>query len=488
MKELYLKKADMYLPELNEKIIIPKVPDTILTEGDDIVIDLGNHYVGYFSFMLNYVDMYIDAPVRLYIRFCETQKELDDDFSTCKGGICESWLQEEIINIDFPEEYKMSRRYAARYIKITVVATSKRIMLSDFKFKAVSSADQKQLKEYNSRDDDLIKIDSVAVNTLKNCMHRVFEDGPKRDRRLWIGDLRLEALTNYYTFHNLSLVRRCLYLFAAADVNEKGFIPGYIYENPKYVSGYWFLEDYSLLFVATACDYYKYTGDLDTFLELYPIIKEQMDSMHKTLDSDGVVTISEGCEAFIDWCEGLEKVTSLHGVYLYVLNMVSEILKKIDHRDEKIYIKRYEDAKMRAENVLYNNEKQAFINEKDNFQYSVHSAVWMILGGVVTGKRATQILLNALNSNESVKPFTPYMHHYVLEAMIKLDLLKEAKDYIKKYWGGMVALNADTFYEAYVPENLEFSPYGNRKLNSMCHAWSCTPAFFIRKYFDNDGF
>ena len=68
------------------------------------------------------------------------------------------------------------------------------------------------------------------------------------------------------------------------------------------------------------------------------------------------------------------------------------------------------------------------------------------------------------------------------------EVIPSAKDYIKKYWGGMLALNADTFYEAYVPENLEFSPYGNRKLNSMCHAWSCTPAFFIRKYFDNAGF
>lgn len=486
MKELYLKKADMYLPELNEKTIIPELPDTILDEGDEIVIDLGNHYVGYFSFMLNYVDMYIDAPVRLYIKFCETQRELDDDFSNYNGSLCESWLQEDIINIDFPEVYKMARRYTARYIKIAVVATSKRILLSDFKFKAVSSADVKQLKEYNGRDDELIKIDSVAVNTLKNCMHRVFEDGPKRDRRLWIGDLRLEALTNYYTFNNLLLVKRCLYLFAAADVNEKGFIPGYIYENPKYVSGYWFLEDYSLLFVATACDYYKYTRDLDTFSELYPIIKDQMDSMHKTLDSDGIVTIVDGCEAFIDWCEGLEKVTSLHGVYLYVLNMLAECLGEINHKDKKIYVNRYEEAKTSAEKVLYNNEKQAFINGKDNLQYSVHSASWMILGGVVTGKKAIQILLNALNSNESVKPFTPYMHHYVLEAMIKLGLRKEVKDYIKKYWGAMVALNADTFYEAFVPENLDFSPYGDRMMNSMCHAWSCTPSFFIRKYFNNN--
>jgi hypothetical protein len=31
-------------------------------------------------------------------------------------------------------------------------------------------------------------------------MQEVFEDGPKRDRRLWLGDLRLQALVNDVTF------------------------------------------------------------------------------------------------------------------------------------------------------------------------------------------------------------------------------------------------------------------------------------------------
>ncbi|MBA0900693.1 sugar hydrolase, partial [Escherichia coli] len=42
-------------------------------------------------------------------------------------------------------------------------------------------------------DPQLKAIDDVAVRTLKNCMQEVFEDGPKRDRRLWLGDLRLQA-------------------------------------------------------------------------------------------------------------------------------------------------------------------------------------------------------------------------------------------------------------------------------------------------------
>jgi len=46
-------------------------------------------------------------------------------------------------------------------------------------------------------------------------MQTVFEDGPKRDRRLLFGNLRFQAFTNYATFRNYDLVKRCLYLFAA---------------------------------------------------------------------------------------------------------------------------------------------------------------------------------------------------------------------------------------------------------------------------------
>lgn len=487
MKELYLKKADENMPVLIEEIIVPEISQKILNVGDEAVIDLGNHYVGYFSFRLGYVDEYIDAPVRLCVQFCETKRELEDDFSAYNGGLCESWLQEEIINIDFPDEYKMPRRYAARYIKIKVVATPKKFMLSDFAFRAVSSGDIKKVEKIQNCDRELERIDAVSVNTLKNCMHRVFEDGPKRDRRLWTGDLRLEALTNYYTFNNLPLVRRCLYLFAAADTNDKGFIPGYVYENPKYVSGSWFLQDYAMLFVASACDYYNHTGDEDTFLELYPVIKGQMDAMHETLDSDGIVTVAEGCEAFIDWCKGLEKITSLHGVYLYTLSLLACVLEKIAHTDKNIYTKRYEAALTSARSVLYNKDVQMFSNAKDNYQYSVHSAVWMILGGVAEGKQAEDIFHNALGSDESIKPFTPYMHHYAVEAMVKLGLTDEAEEYMRKYWGAMTKLGADTFYEAYVPGDPDFSPYRDRKINSMCHAWSCTPSYFIRKYFAGGG-
>ena len=487
MNDYYLPKAMAELPKLQETIITPAIAPQILFRGDRIVIDLGNHYVGYFSFSMSWVDLYVDAPVRLYVKFCETERELNDDFSAYRGRLCASWLQEEVINIDFPGEYRMPRRYAARYIEITVKSTPKRFVLSDFAFRAVTSADSATLDTPKITDDLLREIDKVAVNTLKNCMQRVFEDGPKRDRRLWTGDLRLEALAGYYTFRNDSLVRRCLYLFASTQPNESGFFPGFLYEDPVFVSGSWYLMDYALLFTVSLCDYYRHTGDAETFYDLYPAAKSQMEAAARAVDGEGILSIPEGCDAFIDWCPNLRKGTALHGVYLYTLDLLADILRELSHSDAEIYSGRLESARIAAMEHLYNKEEKRFVNLRDGGQYSVHSAVWMILGGVIGGDDGVRLLHDVLATADSLKPVTPYMHHYVMEAMIQLGLVEEAINYLKEYWGGMVDLSADTFFEAFVPGQPEFSPYGDRMINSMCHAWSCTPTYFIRRYRWNVG-
>jgi hypothetical protein len=111
----------------------------------------------------------------------------------------------------------------------------------------------------------------------------------------------------------------------------------------------------------------------------------------------------------------------------------------------------------------------------------VHSVAWLILGGVLSGETAWETLKKALNDTNVVQPFTPYMHHYVLEAMQTLGKEAEMKAYIKELWGAMLRRGGDTFPEVFVKNDPDFSPYGDKMINSACHAWSCTPCYFLRK-------
>ena len=481
MKEYFLRKADENLPEIKKEVIRPDVPLTVLDKGDSITVDLGNHYVGHLSFKMWHAEEYVDAPITLRVRFFETAMEMDYDYSTYGGWLCQSWIQEDTVKIDFPGVYSLPRRYAARYVTLEVIHTPRKFTLSEFEFVAETGADVSALIPYESADKELSEIDRVGVNTLKNCMQRVFEDGPKRDRRLWIGDLRLEALANYYTFRDTALVKRCLYLFAAAERNELGFLPGFVYENPIYFEGSWYIVDYSMMYVNSLCDYYRHIGDRATFDELYPLVRKIMDAADSHLDADGILTVPEN-DMFIDWCAGLKKQAAHFGVYLYTLDNLASTLTSMGSPDADVFRARLEKGRADALRVFYNKERGAFVSERDEWQYSVHANAWMVLGGVVGGDDAARIMLDVVNSTDSVKPFTPYMHHYTVEALFAAGLTDEATKYIRHIWGGMVALGADTFFEAYVPGDPTFSPYDDNKVNSMCHAWSCTATYFLRKY------
>ena len=455
--------------------------------GDRFVLDFGQHCVGRLSFRVERCDRYLDAPVRLKLRFGEIPAEILRDFSDYSGGLCASWLQEEMIHIVFCGMITLPRRYCFRYVEVTVLNTPRRVCLSDFTVSHVSSVDiSGDTVTLKTQDSLLLAIDRVGAKTLADCMQNVYEDGPKRDRRLWSGDLRLQALTDYYIYHNDSLVRRCLYLFAACA--EKGkYLPGCLYCKPElfYDDGMGIM-DYALLYTVTLCEYYEHTRDAETARELFPVAKQQIDITVAALDQNRIVTLPpSGWAGFIDWAPDIRLVTAEEGVFLFALEKNIAFARELGEYETADQWERVLKCSRNAARLqLFNEEKNAFLNSYDHFQYSVHAQVWMILGKVISGEQAKAVLQQALDSKECLQPVTPYMHHYVVEAMMLLGMKSEALEYIKNYWGGMVQLGADTFWEVYVKDDLNVSPYGDALINSYCHAWSCTPSYFIRKYFN----
>lgn len=482
-KTYFLQRADENLPEIYQTRHALMKESEILEKGSILEIDLGEHFVGYLSFAVCPVEIYLDAPVRLRIRCTESKREMGCDYSSYKGWLSPTWLPEEILTLDDVSAYTVPRRFACRYIQIEVLFTPRPMKLKDLFFTSQTSADVHTVQPLETEDPLLKKMDEVSQRTLRDCMQRIFEDGPKRDHRLWTGDLRLQALTSYYLFGGENLVRRCLYLLAASERSKDGFLASFIYENNYFFSGETHLIDYALLFVVTVCDYDMYTKDRQTVIDLLETCKEQMDAVLPMLDRDGIVTPQDYWWSFIDWCPGLEVVTATQGVYLYALDRFSELLEVMNEPDAAHYRKRLEEGRIAAKAQLFNAKTGEFCNERDHFDRSIHAQIWMILGGVVTGEDARRLLRNMLHDPSARMPGTPYVHHYLVEAMVKSEMYEEALAYLKSYWGGMIEKGADTFWEAFVPGDDDFSPYDDWMVNSLCHAWSCTPAYFIRRYF-----
>ena len=482
----FLQKARDLMPVIH-KSDVPPMRETepvnrVMGCGDSFVLDFGRHLVGYFTICFEPMCP-ADSPLELKIRFVEDVCELSikDDMSGYRGGLSSTWIQNETVYIDIPEDIiRLPRRYAFRYVRVSLPGSTHYKVKYKYAFcTAVTSADESRVVSLPEHmDAQLADIDRVAAYTLRECMQEVFEDGPKRDRRLWLGDLYLQAKANYVTFKNYNLVLRCLYLFAGLT-HENGCVSSAVYHEPVLKNQSWILHDYALFFIGTLADYYDATNDRINLEILFPTAFRQAEIAADAANDEGIVPAHL---YFVDWCEPLDKTAAAQGIAVAMLKKclyIAEILhRKEESQKLRHWINKLSDGAM----SMYDSSLNLFCGSESR-QISVASQMWMILAGVMSNEANGRVLDALAAYPEPVKTVTPYAMHYYIEALISCGRLKEAEQKIKNYWGEMVKLKADCFWEVYVPGNPEASPYGDKRINSFCHAWSCTPTYFIRKYF-----
>ncbi|MBQ1810936.1 MAG: hypothetical protein II016_07425 [Erysipelotrichaceae bacterium] len=479
--EIFLKKAEELRPELIKESFTLDVIGKPMTEGEEYIFDFGNHYTGYITLDLSSAGHHPDAPLYLQLCFAEIREELDQDPEKYHGWISKGWIQEERIHIDvLPMVYKLERRYAFRYMKLKVLAASGNysLLVNGITVDSVSSADYQKVTypDFEAKDR---RLDEVSLRTLHSCMQEVFEDGPKRDRRLWLGDLRLEALVNYRTFRNNDLVKRCLYLFAGSTL-DNGMLASNVFIEPKVECDYQAMFDYTLFFICTLWDYYEETGDLQILRDLEETCLTQYRLLKECFDEKDLLDTSRTGRIFIDWNFELDKQASGQAVYIYALKDLVRIEKALGKDGSEI--EEEIARKTAAALTMFDRKKGLFVSGIDR-QISWASQIWMILAGVLDEEENRKVLERIASVEDAVPLNSPYAYHHYIQALIDAGGKDEAYEKMHEYWGGMIEKGADTFWEIYNPKDPYVSPYGGLVVHSFCHAWSCTPAYFLRKYY-----
>lgn len=455
-----------------------------LTRDGKVIIDFEKHLVGRFKIHVAHTGSPMDSPLAIKIRFAEMPNELAHQASEYDGWLSKAWIQEEMLHLDqLPVDLELPRRYSFRYVEIDVIDSSPKwqAIFSNPQALAQSAVDKPTVPAPDLKDPELQQIYQVGLNTLHDCMQDVFEDGPKRDRRLWLGDLRLQALANYATFNNTALVKRCLYLFGAMTT-QKGQISANVFTNQGYVPDDTFMYDYSLFFISTLDDLMKHDDDHEVLADLYPIAKKQWAYTQQFIDDQGRVTTNDDYPVFVDWSNEFDKTTCGQAITIYALRQLIDLAKRSqdpaigDYQDQLTKLVDY------AKQQLFDEDKGLFISGPKR-EINIASQVWMVLAHVMDDQSNHRVMEQTVAHLFPVKGIaTPYMYHHVTQALFEAGLHDEAIKLMKSYWGKMCRLGADTYWEAFEPEKPDFSPYGSPIVNSYCHAWSCTPVYLLKKY------
>ena len=435
-KEIMVGKDRQMRTVITEEYPIENLYAKSLKRDDTVFVDFGDHAVGYVTLELSKTGSHQDAPVYFYLKFGERLEEMTDKTADYDGWLSRGWIQEEYIHVDV-------------------------LLVRD--------------------------IYKVGLNTLKECMQDVFEDGPKRDRRMWLGDLRLQARANYYTFKNYDLAKRCMYIFAGLLFNE-GKLSACVFTEPEMEPDDTYLLDYALFFSSVLLDYYEATDDLETLRDLYDVAIDQIRIAMTQLNEKNVVEdLGDAFWCFLDWGDGLNKQAGATAVLIYCIRYGIRLAKILDKQEDISWLEEKQAMlKEAAVKEFWDEELGMFVSGPDR-QASWATQIWMILARVFDKETNCKLIHHVMEVNPRIRMVTPYMYHHYIDALIRCDEKELALEEMKRYWGEMIHDGADTFWELYNPYNREESPYGSSMVNSYCHAWSCTPTYFLRKfYMDNE--
>lgn len=465
-----------------------------LKEKGTVIVDFGEHLVGHVCFKIKDLGPMQDAVYRFKVTFGEVPSDLALPIEPYTGGLSRGWLQDFQCDVTYGGYYEFPLRITARYMKIEVVGSS---IYSDFTmdyitFEATTAVGESKAVLAETTPQIFRDIVRVSENTLRDCTQGVYEDGPKRDQRLWMGDLYLEALANNASFQEYDVTKRCLYLLAGLSNPDNGLLYSNLVEYPTPHQQLTFFVDYALSYTLTLSDYYDATGDTETANDLWEVAKNQvLTIIDKAIDENYLYSNTsyqfEGMlftMVFFDWAPvTLDTHAAIQSYLCYVADRLYSLAVKLGKTDEVKTLPATVKKLRAAGRKAYWDAKNKKVVSGAEKQTSYTCTSWAVLADLLNAKEAQAAIKNVMADESAITPGTPYANHFLVDAMIHCGMYDEARQYVEDYWGGMVKLGADTFWEYYVPDNHLFSSYnGYTLLNSYCHAWSCTPVYFIVNY------
>ena len=395
-----------------------------------------------------------NRPGKVYVGETEAEAlDISNCYTFCEPdnhGICEK----NAVHFAFipeckPGDLKLIARY--QYVDIPTVAICK------------------------AGDDRLRKIWAIAERTFKLCSGIFYIDGIKRDRWIWGGDAYQSMLVGNV-------------LFKDADINRRTYRALFGNQSPAMHINT--IVDYSMLCIIGVkqhCDFYN---DNAFLLEMYPKLSALTELLIDQTDDNGFLYGRDGDWLFIDWAD-FDRTGPLAAEQMLLAktyDVMSEVEDELGNSAKSVEYKRLYDSLMNAINKYYWNEAlEAYIDSFESGENHVtrHANIFAIFFDLVDDDRKKLLIENVLLNEAIPKITTPYFKFFEQDALCKTGFLDVVLREIHAYWGGMLDLGADTFWEEYDPSkelSKQYEMYGDPFGKSMCHAWAASPIYLIDTY------
>lgn len=324
-------------------------------------------------------------------------------------------------------------------------------------------------------DDLLDKVVAMCENTVRACLQDSFVDCVWRESSQWVGDALVQGLVLTAMGGDMRPIRTVLW-DAAQGIYPDGLLPSVA---PAEVHAYT-IPRYSCMWVELLGHYWRETADFAFLTHLWPTLKRVLAAVQAHQDERGLLIHPPGRRFYIDWSATAQcdphLVYNLHVVL--ALQRAAELAGAFEPEMTALW-------QGQAERLLGIcrqgfGENGRYYDDLAHTTCSQLGAAMALLTGAAAASERESLLAGitarSLDKDGVMVLASPFMHHYLFEALGENGRFADIITIIKYRWGQWVA--CPTTWENW---NVDF-PDG-----SQCHAFSAHPRYHLAKIFSKIG-
>jgi hypothetical protein len=331
------------------------------------------------------------------------------------------------------------------------------------------------VRELPASDPVLAGIITLCEETFRACLLDDFTDTPWREAAQWVGDALPQGLIMAALSDDIRPLRRVIEL-AAQGAYPDGVLPGVVAGE---VHAYT-VVDYNFMWVELLSLYYELTGDDAFVAEMWPTLVKMLNRFHQDLNAPGLLISQPGRRLFLDWAPLSRNEPS--AVYnLHYLLALHEAVRLAIERGETEQAATWQTratvlrAVVRA--AFWHHGRWYDDLERTTFS-QLAAALALLAGATEPAEEAGLLAAIAARSRDpnddpdlnKMVLASPFMHHYIFEALHRGGKSDEVVEIIHRRWGRWVEAGYPTAWENW---NVDF-PDG-----SQCHAFSAHPRYHL---------
>ena len=361
-----------------------------------------------------------------------------------------------------------------RYLELTITTKDSPLTINNFEseftgYPFIENA------EFKANDKQLTEIWNVGWHTARLCAGETYYDCPYYEQMQYVGDTRIQALISLYVSGDDRLMRNAIQMFDDSRFSEGLTMSRYPSSMPQVI------PPYSLFWVDMVHDYWMHRDDPEFVESFLNGIDNVLYFFISKIDKKSGLLGKTGYWNFVDWADewpwnneaqfggvpeggnkGNSSVLSFH--LAYSAQHAADLHRWAGDDTKAIY---YENI---AKNIMksvkencWDVSKKYFADSPGKEQFSMHSQIFAVLTGAVSGNEVKDFVARFENDKSLIQP-TMYFRFYLTQALKVAGL---SDNYLETLglWREMLGLGLTTFAEKPDPTR------------SDCHAWSASPNY-----------